>query len=402
MVLVPLVTAFLTSLAIGRLILWTRPVHGHVTVDATTGAQKIHVGSIPRIGGLAIGLGLLIGGGWMSLSGSHLWWAFAACALPVFAAGLWEDLAKTASVRTRLLATIAAGTIFSMVTGHALHALGIPGVDAVLAVPLFAVAFTGFAVGGVANALNLIDGCNGLASGTAMLLLATFGLIAWRQSDAALALISLTTLCATAGFFALNFPRGLIFLGDAGAYSVGFLLAALAVALPARNPEVCPVIGLLVLVYPVSETLFTIARRLRRGRRAIGRPDRQHLHSLVFRALRGWIGDRTRRNSASAALLWGLPLISGLCAVALSGAGTGAVLIAAAVNALLYGCAYAAALSQVRRRRPPNPARHPLFPFGATGTPTARRALARLDQPRRAEQRLQVRLGPRTEVADHL
>ena len=351
MLLFPLLAAFLASLAVGQLILRTSHIHGHVTVDGTIGTQKIHRGAVPRIGGLAVGVGLLIGGVLMSLAGRDLWWTFAICAVPAFAAGFWEDITKQVSVRTRLLATIVAGMVFSMVTGYSLSHLGIPYVDTILAVPLISVLFTGFAVGGVANALNIIDGCNGLASGTAMILLGAFGLIAWNVGDTALALLSLTTLCATAGFFALNFPSGRIFLGDAGAYSIGFLLAALAVALPARNPEVSPVIGLLVLVYPVSETVFSIIRRAGRGRGAVGRPDRQHLHSIVFRALNGVIGDKTQRNSASSAVLWLLPVLSSLTALAAATDSTATVLLLTLLNAVVYRLAYAVAVLRARTRR---------------------------------------------------
>ncbi|MDA3889630.1 MAG: glycosyltransferase [Allgaiera sp.] len=351
MFFVPLLVAFLTSLAVGELILRTRHLHGHVTVDGTIGTQKIHRGEVPRIGGLAVGIGLLAGGLWMSLVGSDQWWVFAACAVPVFAAGFWEDLTKRVSVRTRLLATIVAGMVFSQATGYSLHHLGIPGVDSFLAVPLIALFFTGFAVGGVANALNIIDGCNGLASGAGMILLGAFGVIAWQAGDTALTLVSLTTLCAVGGFFALNFPGGRIFLGDAGAYSIGFLLAALAVALPARNPEISPVIGLLVLVYPVSETVFSILRRMGRGNGAVGRPDRQHLHSIVFRALNGVIENKTYRNSTSAAVLWLLPLVSSMMAIMVARDSTAEVLAVTLINALLYRGAYSVAVARARARR---------------------------------------------------
>ncbi|GHD99002.1 glycosyl transferase [Allgaiera indica] len=351
MLFVPLLVAFLTSLAIGGVILRTRHLHGQFTVDGTIGAQKIHRGEVPRIGGLAVGVGLLAGGLWMSLAGVNQWWLFAVCAVPVFIAGFWEDLTKRVSVMTRLLATIMAGMIFSNATGYALHHLDIPGVDSILAVPLVALFFTGFAIGGVANALNIIDGCNGLASGAGMILLGAFGLIAWQAGDIALMSVSLTTLCAVGGFFALNFPSGRIFLGDAGAYSIGFLLAALAVALPARNPEISPIIGLLVLIYPVSETVFSILRRMGRGNGAVGRPDRQHLHSIVFRALNGVIENKTHRNSTSAAVLWLLPLISSVMAVVVARDSTAEVLAVTLLNVLLYRGAYGLAVARARVRR---------------------------------------------------
>jgi UDP-N-acetylmuramyl pentapeptide phosphotransferase/UDP-N-acetylglucosamine-1-phosphate transferase len=116
------------------------------------------------------------------------------------------------------------------------------------------------------------------------------------------------------GFLALNFPGGRLFLGDAGAYGTGFVLATLAVALPQRNAEISPLIGLLLLAYPVSETLVSIRRRMVRAGAHPGQPDRLHLHSLVYRcqARRNArrIGYPHLRNPMAAVLVWWLPLLS--------------------------------------------------------------------------------------------
>ncbi|MFN5700513.1 MAG: glycosyl transferase, partial [Betaproteobacteria bacterium] len=82
------------------------------------------------------------------------------------------------------------------------------------------------------------------------------------------------------GFLVVNFPLGKIFLGDGGAYTLGFWLAWLAVLLIERNPEVSAVAVLLSCAYPVLEVVFSVVRRLRRAHPAM-HPDRLHLHSLV-------------------------------------------------------------------------------------------------------------------------
>ena len=274
---------------------------------------------------------------------SDLWWLLAASALPAFALGLAEDITNVIGVKWRLLATVFAGVILSVASGYSIHHLGIPGVDAVLALPLVAVAFTGFAIGGVANAFNIIDGCNGLAAGTALILFGAFGTIAYDVGDVELLRVTLVGMSAVAGFFVVNFPMGKLFLGDAGAYSIGFLLAALAVALPARNPEVSPLIGLLVLIYPVSETIYSVFRRIKRGGGAVGQPDRLHLHSLIFQALNTLIGKPLVRNSVSSVVLWVLPLISSLMAVAVAYGNAELVLLATVVNVAFYRAAYSIA-----------------------------------------------------------
>jgi UDP-N-acetylmuramyl pentapeptide phosphotransferase/UDP-N-acetylglucosamine-1-phosphate transferase len=337
----PLLVAFAASFAASLALVATRNFHGHLTLDAVAGTQKIHSNAVPRIGGLAVSLGFEAGGFSIAGAGDHLWWVLAACCLPAFAFGLLEDVTKRVGVRVRLLATVLAGTLFAGVTGFTLHHLGIWPVDLILALPFVAILFTGFAIGGVANAMNIVDGCNGLASGTAMILLAAFAAIAWQAGDAELVAVCLIGIGSIAGFFLVNFPHGRLFLGDAGAYSVGFLLAAIAVALPARNAGISPVIGLLVLIYPVTETLYSIARRVLSRGAAVGQPDRLHLHSLTFQALRSEIRRTVHRNSMASVILWSLPASSAVLAVILARSSVATVLLGAAVVVVFYRALYA-------------------------------------------------------------
>jgi UDP-N-acetylmuramyl pentapeptide phosphotransferase/UDP-N-acetylglucosamine-1-phosphate transferase len=114
------------------------------------------------------------------------------------------------------------------------------------------------------------------------------------------------------GFLLVNFPKGRIFLGDGGAYFVGLVLAVLSVILVHRNSEVSPWFPLILLAYPVWETLFSAYRRRMRGA-SPGRADALHLHTLTYRRVVRWCGfqgtaaDYAVRNSISSACLWVLP-----------------------------------------------------------------------------------------------
>ncbi|MFN3598497.1 MAG: glycosyl transferase family 4, partial [Aquificaceae bacterium] len=99
-----------------------------------------------------------------------------------------------------------------------------------------------------------------------------------------------------------------IFLGDGGAYLVGFLIAEISVLLVKRNPEVSPWFPLLVVAYPVVESLFSIYRRKVLRGRSPGEPDKLHLHTLVYRRL-SKIKDKTLRNSLTSPYLWALSLM---------------------------------------------------------------------------------------------
>lgn len=332
--------AFFSSWLVSLLIVATRGLHGRLTSDSPQGVQKIHRHRVPRVGGIAIASGIISGGALAAVD-SHLWWLFAVACLPAFIVGLWEDLTSGVGVRVRLIATIFAGCCFALASGYSLSHLDLWPVDLILAFPIVAILFTGFAMGGIANAMNLIDGCNGLASGTALIVLAALTAISVQVGDMRMTMICMVVAGSVTGFFVVNFPQGRIFLGDGGAYSIGFVLAAIAVALPARNPSISPVIGLLVLIYPVSETLYSVVRRL--GRNAVGQPDRLHLHSLVFRAMGNRVARPESRNSASGVLVLVLPLTSAFMAVSLAHGSTAVVLIAAAANVALYRVAYALA-----------------------------------------------------------
>jgi UDP-N-acetylmuramyl pentapeptide phosphotransferase/UDP-N-acetylglucosamine-1-phosphate transferase len=147
-------------------------------------------------------------------------------------------------------------------------------------------------------------------------MLAALAYVAFQVGDPVIGALTLAGIGAVLGFFVWNFPAGLIFLGDGGAYFLGFLVAELSILLLVRNPGVSPLFPLLVCVYPVFETLFSIYRR--RFLRAVppSMPDGIHLHSLIYRRVMRWaVGDKgakalTRRNSMTSPYLWSLCMLS--------------------------------------------------------------------------------------------
>jgi UDP-N-acetylmuramyl pentapeptide phosphotransferase/UDP-N-acetylglucosamine-1-phosphate transferase len=293
--------------------------HSHLTADTQAGVQKFHRGSVPRIGGVAIAIGLCAALGWSAwrrLIGAEAMWLLLA-ALPAFAAGLAEDVTKRVGVLARLGATMVAAGLGGWLLGAWLPRLGLGPVDAWLAAwPVLSIGLTLVAVAGVANAVNIIDGFNGLAAGTTLLMFAALGYVAWAVGDTLLVQVCLAMAGALLGFLVWNYPRGLIFLGDGGAYLVGFVLAEVAVLLVVRQPQVSPWFGLLVCLYPVTETMFSIYRRRFIHGISPGVPDGLHLHTLIYRRLVRWAAgheaarDITLRNSATSPYLWGLSTLS--------------------------------------------------------------------------------------------
>lgn len=324
-----------THLGIAALACWLasmfivrfRGLHGAWSMDATaSGPQKFHAVATPRIGGLAILIGLLLTGSGFVPNGANFsleeYGFLLLSALPAFAAGLAEDITKKVGVTTRLLSTIAAAAVCAWLLSAVLRRLDLPFADELLAWTPLAVAFTLFAVGGVANSLNIIDGYNGLAGGYAVIVLAAFGFVGWQVGDGLIIAGAITMMGALIGFLAWNYPAGRIFLGDGGAYLVGFWIAELAVLLTSRNPAVSPWFPLLLLSYPVFETLFSIYRRqIVRGHHP-GHPDALHMHQLIYmRLARVGVGAKdpssiTARNSRVAVYVWPAAALLALPAVA--------------------------------------------------------------------------------------
>lgn len=345
---------FAVSLACSLLLVLTTRWHGRYSLDATHGVQKFHLTPTPRIGGAAIMLGLWLSLGLLPEAQQELLLPVLVAVMPAFVFGLAEDLTRKVSVRARLIATIASGVCCWSLTGVTLLHIGISPLDMMLTWLPASVLFTAVAVGGVANAVNIIDGFNGLASGTVLIGMAALGIIAQDAGDPNLAQLCFVVCSVTAGFFVVNFPFGKLFLGDGGAYLLGFLLAWLSVMLVYRNPLVSPWAPLLACGYPVFETVFTILRRLW-CRRHPGHPDSWHLHSLVKTAIVARFLHALPaplRNSCVSPLCWVVALVPAMMAVRFA-AVPEAMLQGVFASFLLYLSVYAFVVSAwwARRRR---------------------------------------------------
>ena len=271
---------FLATAIISLLLVLTKGFHGKHTCDPTDGIQKFHECHTPRIGGIAIFCGLIIACFLSTTPETKLLKLMLIASLPAFAAGIIEDLTKKAGVNRRLFATILSGTMAWWLTGYTLNHIDIQGIDILLSYLPISLAFTVFAVAGISNAANIIDGFNGLSSGTMMICFSALGIIAWQVGDIDLMHTCLLLTIVTGGFFIINFPLGKIFLGDSGAYLLGFILAWVAVMLPMRNPTVSAWAPFLICSYPFIETTYSMGRRIIK-QSSTSQPDIDHLHSLI-------------------------------------------------------------------------------------------------------------------------
>lgn len=314
--------------------------------DTWGGLRKVHVFPTPRLGGIAIAAGCVAGVAINCVANGELcsWSILLLCAAPGFAWGLIEDFTGRGAVLVRLVLTAAAASLGFFLLDARIAELDVPGLDWLLRFNAFSFAFTLFAVTGVAHSINVIDGLNGLSGVIALLASIGIAIVAAVVGDTFVLAAACVLFGSTAGFLVVNYPRGRIFLGDGGAYLVGLLLAELSVILVQRNSEVSPWFPLLLLAYPVWETLFSMYRRKVRGH-STGRADALHLHSLVYRRVVRWRGfagkpsDSVTRNSLASLLLWPIPLLC-LAAALAFWRDSVALQLAAAGFGILYTLAY--------------------------------------------------------------
>ncbi|GAC1413105.1 MAG: glycosyltransferase [Burkholderiaceae bacterium] len=284
-------TVAIASFALCMLIVFTQHWHGRHSLDHDLdGVQKIHAEPVPRIGGFALFGGMLLAIVFLKLAfpamGKQIYaieiGKLLLASMPAFLAGIVEDLTKKVSVRIRLLATFASAFIACWLLNATLAHLDTFGLDMLIHFAPIAIVFTAFAVAGVANSINIIDGFNGLASSTVVIMLAGLGFLSWQAGDAYVTQLALLGMGATLGFLLVNYPTGKLFLGDGGAYFLGFWLAEVAVLLLVRNPAINAWQVLAICAYPVIEVLYSIYRRKVVGNDDPGKADNLHLHSLIY------------------------------------------------------------------------------------------------------------------------
>lgn len=249
--------------------------------------RKIHTEPIPRLGGVALFVSVLIAVGALALGvrfgGFTLdktLFTLVSGAAGMFVLGLVDDLRpmraryKLAAQVTIALCVCAAGVRFDSVT--------LPFLGAFTLVPWFAVAMTVTWLVGISNAFNLIDGLDGLAAGVALFALSTFFIVAVLFGHIGAAVTAVILAGATIGFLRFNFHPASIFLGDSGSLFVGFMLAGLGLVAAQKIPgQVSIIIPVVALGLPILDTALTIVRRFLRLQ-PIFSPDRGHIHHRLL------------------------------------------------------------------------------------------------------------------------
>lgn len=258
---------------------------GHDHADSV---QAMHVVPTSRLGGAIVYLAFLAvtlvshGSDALDLEPAL---TLALAAIPVVVVGVWEDVTRRVRPRYRLLAALVSAALASAYANGIVPRVDLPLVDYLLGHLWFALPLTWFMVVGSCNAFNLIDGAHGLASGTALILFGGLAIAAGWSGDGETLAQSLAMIGALAGFLVWNYPRGRVFLGDAGAYFIGFMYAQLSMQLIAHGGALSAWYVIVLAGYPIVDTLFAMYRRGVVRQRPLMEPDALHLHSLVYRRI---------------------------------------------------------------------------------------------------------------------
>jgi UDP-GlcNAc:undecaprenyl-phosphate GlcNAc-1-phosphate transferase len=135
---------------------------------------------------------------------------------------------------------------------------------------------------GITNAINLIDGLDGLAAGTSAIAAVTMAVVAWSEGLPEIAVLALILAAAVLGFLKYNFNPAQIFMGDSGSLFLGFNLGALAIEGLTKGATVISLfIPIVILGIPIMDTMFAIIRRFSNGQ-PIFQPDKKHLHHCLL------------------------------------------------------------------------------------------------------------------------
>jgi len=242
--------------------------------------RGVHVNPIPRLGGLAIVLALLISLVlYLPLDRQII--AFIGGLLIVSSVGAIDDIHRL-SAKVKFAWQIVAALIFIFAGGGVISNLGdIFGVGRV-ALGWASIPFTVLVIVGGINTINLSDGLDGLAGGFSVIAACFLALFAFQIGAQDVVVIAVILIGAVLGFLRFNTHPARLFMGDSGSLSLGYSLSALLVLLSNRNVTQLPLVSVvLALALPILDTLLVMGRRIYHGEHPFS-PDKTHLHHRLL------------------------------------------------------------------------------------------------------------------------
>ena len=263
--------------------LWYKKFYRNLGLKTYRALQRIHINETPRLGGLIFILSLTSFVAFSNTNESiQLLKIILICLIPIIFVGIKEDLFHNVEPAIRLMALLFAGWLFrAKFTGPLPILIDIPFIGKLLLLQGGVSFFYILGMVAVANGMNLIDGVNGLCGSVALSILSALLFLSYKTSDITMLSLIFSVALLLIPFMVINYPYGRIFLGDLGAYSLGLIVSMLTIILFGRHPEISPWAAVLVLIYPATEVVFSLLRRMVKGV-SIHHPDSAHLHLKLF------------------------------------------------------------------------------------------------------------------------
>jgi UDP-GlcNAc:undecaprenyl-phosphate GlcNAc-1-phosphate transferase len=242
------------------------------------GARKVHSVPIPRVGGLAMALGVFIAAFLaIDLQSEDRWFLAAAAVLVVF--GALDDRFDL-HYRVKLAGQLLAAGIVVVAGDVQIHTITLD--DRIWLPGWLSLPLTMLFLVGVTNAVNLADGLDGLAGGTTFLCLCAVALLSSVGDQSGGTALALAFAGAVLGFLRFNTYPASVFMGDAGSQLLGFTIGVLSIrATQASTSEVSAAIPVLLLALPILDTLSVMVQRLSEGRSPFS-ADKNHIHHKLL------------------------------------------------------------------------------------------------------------------------
>ncbi len=308
---------------------------GTLGLDAPDGRRKLHEKAVSRLGGAPIYLALMLGIGvafWFRRGAFDGWLPLILCNSLMFSVGLVDDL-KPLGARVKLVGQIGAALILYSF-GLSIDVLSNPFGPGGLELGWWSLPLTLLWLVAIPNVINLIDGMDGLAGGFGLFLSLTLAFVGFISGFSDVMIASIVMAGALSGFLFFNFPPAKIFLGDGGAYLIGFFVASVSLKCSNKGSIIAALLVIVIaLGVPILDTAFAILRRSIRGV-PIFRADAEHIHHRLI--LLGYSKGRALVAMYSVCVVLSLVGISILLTKGVALPVAGAVLFLLAIGAARY------------------------------------------------------------------
>ena len=280
----------------------------------TINERKVHNGKIPRLGGVGIALAFVFTSVILlalhpplydALNGQLKVWFILLSGSMIFLLGLMDDLFDLRAIYKFLIQAFAA--LILMFFGFRFRVIMVPWGDGLVHLGFLSFPLTFFWIIGITNAVNLIDGLDGLAGGISFISAVTFGVFFWAQGFLLSAEICMAIAGAVAGFLVFNLPPAKVFMGDSGSLFLGFSLAMLPLlGQKETGAEIGIISATTTLSIPILDTLMAMYRRRRAGKSFFS-ADKNHFHHVLL--------DRLKATPKVISIIYGMNILLGLVAL---------------------------------------------------------------------------------------